>query len=307
MRSSYAAIPLLLLAVACGDDSDSNPGAGGGGGGSGGAGAGGGEGGTAPSEPANLPAVTGTCPEFTDGTNTFSPAGIAPRDVQIFRDPSATGPGPLVFYWHGTGSSPVGEPPVGLGAAMDWVKSLGGVVAAPVHDPAAGTFPWFLTTGGDDESDLILADEILACAIDKLDIDTRRIHSIGMSAGGLQTTQMSYRRSAYIASVVTYSGGKLGAIPTEDEANLFPAMIFHGGASDVVLVNFQDLSEEYRDDLRGKGHFAFICDHGGGHTIPFGDNEQPSILQFFEQHPYGTNPSPFAEALPADFPAYCAL
>jgi predicted esterase len=301
MRFGWVALAIFTL-CACSDDETTSPGGGGGaGGGAGGAG------GSMLPAPTALPQPSGTCPDFVDGDVTFSPAGIAPRQVRIFRDAAATGPGPLVFYWHGTGSSPVLEPPIGLGDAMEWVMSQGGIVAAPHHDPAAGTFPWFLTTGGDDETDLVLADEVLACAIEKVGVDTRQIHSIGMSAGGLQTTQMSYRRSGYLASVVTYSGGKLGSIPTQDEANLFAAMIFHGGMSDVVVVEFQGLSELYRDDLRDKGHFAFICDHGQGHTIPLSMNEQAAVMRFFQDHPYGTDPSPYAAALPADFPPYCAL
>lgn len=300
MRRFTWFLATLLVGVGCGSEETTALGDA-----SGGTGGGGGAAETAPSQ---LPAKTGTCPELVDGDVVFTPAGVAPRSVRIFMSPdAANNDGPLVFYWHGTGSSPAAEPPYGLGETLEWVKSQGGIVAAPHSDPAAGTFPWFLTTGGDDETDLLVADEILACAAEQVGIDTRRIHSIGMSAGGLQTTQMSYRRSSYLASVVTYSGGKIGDIPNQAEDNLFPAMIFHGGPNDVVIVNFKDLSEAYRDDLRGRDHFAFICDHGGGHTIPTGQGEQSAVKAFFENHPWGTTPSPFRDALPAGFPPYCAL
>jgi len=323
----------LLLVAACddettaaaGDDDDAAGGSaatGGGGNGTGGNGTGGvgtggvgaGGGGTAGGgavgatpNPAYLPAANGPCPDFAAGDATFSPAGIAPRSVRLYIDEAAAqnSDGPLVFYWHGTGSNPIFEPPYGLGQALNDVTAAGGVVAAPHHDPAAGTYPWFLTSGAGAEDDLFVADEVLACAIQKVGVDLRRIHSIGMSAGGLQTTQMSYRRSGYLASVVTYSGGLLGAPPLQEQQNKFAAMILHGGPSDVVGIGFQPISEAYRDDLQGKGHFAFICNHGAGHSIP--QDIQPSVSLFFADHPFGTSPSPYAGALPASFPIYCGL
>lgn len=53
-------------------------------------------------------------------------------------------------------------------------------------------------------------DDVVACAIEQLHIDTRRIYASGFSAGGLQTTWMSYARSGYLAAVVPYSGGLTG-------------------------------------------------------------------------------------------------
>jgi poly(3-hydroxybutyrate) depolymerase len=54
----------------------------------------------------------------------------------------------------------------------------------------------------------------------KNDIDTRHIHTAGMSAGGLQTTWMAYARSAYIASAVPYSGGLTRAVALQDAGNV---------------------------------------------------------------------------------------
>ena len=323
-------VSALLSTAACGGDDSAAPtgaaasttgagttGAGGDGGttgvggtgGTGGMGSTGGAGGAPPHlepDPAFLPEATGPCPEFVDGTITVTPDGKA-RDVQIWiSDAAQTLDGPLIFYWHGTGGSPINQPPNALGAAnVEAILAEGGIIAAAHHDPAAGTFPWFLTTGSGPEDDLRVADEVLACAIEKVGIDKRRIHSIGMSAGGLNTTQMSYRRSGYLASVVTYSGGLLGAPPDQDPTNKFPAMIFHGGPSDQVVIGFQAASEAYRDALTDAGHFAFICDHGMGHTIP--TDAVDSVRQFFVDHPFGTTPSPYAGGLPTGFPSYCSL
>lgn len=253
-----------------------------------------------------IPTPTSTCPEFVDGTVTVTPNGKA-RDVVLYMDPvaAAAKDGPFIFYWHGTGSSPVVEPPVGLGAdTLQAIRDMGGVVAAPFHDAAAGQWPWFLVQGTQDD-DLYVADEILACAIQKIGIDKRRIYSIGMSAGGLMTGVMSYRRSGYLASVVTYSGGSLGTREDQDPTNLFAAMSFYGGPNDMVVINFQQQTLAYQQKLRDRGDFAFACNHGRGHSIP--TDAVGSVWQFFQDHSFGTSPEPYAAALPDGFPSYCSL
>jgi predicted esterase len=144
---------------------------------------------------------------------------------------------------------------------------------------------------------------VIGCAQEKIGIDPRRVHSLGFSAGALFTSQLSFARSSYIASVATYSGG--GSAAPEDASNKFPAMIFFGGPNDMVVVNFQEQSQIYLDALRGNGQFAFLCNHGRGHSIPA--DAAPNVVKFFLDHPFGTNPSPYASGLPAGFPAYCTL
>jgi len=254
--------------------------------------------------PTFIPKPTGPCPEFQEGTLTFQPAGIPARAVRIWMsDAAKTLDGPLVFYWHGTGSQPT-EASTGIGTTqINAIKAQGGIVAAPAHDPSSGTFPWFYVTSTSRDDDLRVADEVLACAIQKVGINVSRIHSMGMSAGGLNTTQMSYRRSGYIASVATYSGGKVSTIPTQDPTNKFAAMIFHGGASDQVVINFQTASQTYSSDLKSKSQFAMLCNHGNGHTIP--TDARAAVWQFLQAHPFGTVPSPYAGGLPSSMPAYC--
>ncbi len=251
-----------------------------------------------------LPAPTGICPTIQSGDVTFAPVGIAPRKVKLALDPSATMRGPLVIYWHATGSSPV-EAAYSLGATHDEIVAGGGVIATPYSDADAGTFEWFIVNQSPRLDDFILADEIVGCLADHF--DHARIHSMGMSAGGLQTTAFSFVRATYIASVATFSGGiPDGFNPTNaDPANKFAALIFDGGDTDNVFgVDFQAASETYRAMLEASGHFAAICDHGQGHEIPL--DAAPSIAKFFAANPYGAWPSPYANGLPAGFPSYCA-
>lgn len=255
--------------------------------------------------PTDLPSPSGRCPTLMAGDVVFAPEGIPERSVRLWMSDAADElDGPVVFYWHGTGSNP-NEATFGLGQGfIDAVVDAGGIVVAPSSDPQAGTFPWYLVLG-EQEDDLILADEVLGCALESVGVDITRIHSAGMSAGGLQTSQMSYRRSNYLASVVTYSGGFLGSPPPDaDPENPLAAMSFHGGPEDIVVVSFQDATERYVDALLGAGRFGFICDHGNGHTIP---PEQNSVASFISAHPYGASPSIYEDGLPEGFPDYCFL
>jgi len=254
-----------------------------------------------------IPKPTGPCPEFAEGEVTFSPSALSiDRSVYMWiSDQAQSKDGPLIFYWYATGSAP-SEALWGLGTqVINDVKSRGGIVVAPNADPAAGQYNWYLVSTTR-EDDLILMDEVVACAVEKVGIDTRHIHTMGMSAGGLNTAQASFRRSNYLASVVTYSGGiSYVTPPIQDPDNKFAAMIFHGGTNDVYVIDFKATSEAYHTLLEDNGHFSFICDHGRGHTIP--NDATASVWQFFQDHPFGTDPSPYASGLPSGFPSYCAL
>ena len=255
-----------------------------------------------------IPSVSGACPTFAAGDLTFSPAGIEPRMARVWMDPAAfDGGGRLQFYFHGTGGSP-DEATWAYG--NEWIAAAvadGAIVVAPFNDPATGEFPWWSTNGDDRPDDFLVMDEIVACAVQDVGIDPHRIHLAGFSAGGMFTGQASYRRSNYLASVVVFSGGFYApsAAPTDAEPqNLFSAMVVHGGPGDEYggIINFLESSGYYMDALRDAGRFVVECDHGMGHTI---GNEQQSIHMFYDDHPWGTSPSPYAGGLPAGFIDEC--
>lgn len=254
-----------------------------------------------------IPSPTGTCPDIVNGTVTFAPAGMPSRSAKLYVG-DHTG-GPLIIYWHATFSGP-SEAAYSLGDTLDAVLAAGGIVAAPSSDPNAGTYEWFIVNQKSDQDDFLVADEIVACLAKNNMIDTHRIHSMGMSAGALQTTALSYLRSAYVASVATYSGGlppQMPAPPTmENPTNKFAALIFDGGTDDNVFgVDFQAASRRYRDDLTTNGHYSELCEHTAGHEIPL--DAAPAVFEFFAANPWGAWPSPYASSgIPASFPSYCA-
>lgn len=213
-----------------------------------------------------------------------------------------------MFYWHSGGREPI-EATMALGHAIREITELGGIVVAPLPDPDSGGQPWFLTGGPDGNKrmdDLILADEILACAIQEVGVDLKHIHALGMSEGGLHTSQMSYRRSNYLASVAIYSGGFIqDGLTMQEPKNQMAAMIFHGGKEDVEALKFQESSERYLGTIRKDGNFGFICNHDRGHRIPRDATSQ--VWKFFQDHPFNLRPKPYQGALPKDFPEYCKL
>ena len=236
----------------------------------------------------------------------FAPAGIPPRKVKIAMDAAKTG-GPLVLYWYATGSNP-NEAGYALGATEAQITGAGGIVATPYADTTAGQFEWFIVNKSTKLDDFIVADEIVGCLAQANLIDTKHIHSMGMSAGALQTTAVSFLRSNWVASVATYSGGipaGYSAPAMQDPENKFAAMIFDGGSTDNVYnVDFQNASMAYKAALDADGHYTALCDHNMGHSIPV--DAAPSVAKFFADNGFGQWPSPYqASGLPSSFPTYC--
>ncbi len=303
----FLAASTALLAFICGtgcsgDGGTSNgmSGTGGVSGTGGAAGQPGGSGGGSAQPTPTLPPAPASCPEFHEGMASILSGGNQ-RTFQIYIDDAAAAAqnGPIVFYWYGTSGTPT-QAVQGLGAdGIARIKAAGGLVIAPVHINT-GIFPWIQ---GDLSIEYQMMDDILGCAQSKVGVDARHVHTVGFSAGALFTAQASFARSTYLASVAMYSGGGTGMFA--DPTNLFAAMILYGGPNDMVVLSFQDQSKQYYDALVGAAHFAFECNHGGGHRIPA--DAVSSVVQFLFDHPYGTSPSPYKAGLPTGFPSYCML
>ena len=96
--------------------------------------------------------------------------------------------------------------------------------------------------------------------------------------------------------------------PDQDPQNPVAAMILYGGPTDISPVdgiNYTDASNRYLDLMRARGSFAFLCNHGGGHSVPM--DSQASAWRFMQDHPFGVSPSPYATKLPDGFLRYCTL
>lgn len=247
-----------------------------------------------------IPAVTEECPSWQTGTITFMGLG----GIQVVAGAkAATATAPLVFYWHGTGSTSR-EFGFMATAVRDGVEAEGGILVS-----------FQGTTGGDllsgtsifGRSDIDLVDQLAACAVRDHNVDPRRIFTTGCSAGGLFASALAALRSEYIAAVAPNSGGF--TFPQQFQSDYTPAlMTVHGAPGrDVVGVDFSNTSATADRAFKTRGGFVVNCNHGGGHCG--GGGLAPDIWEFFEAHPYGVEPapSPWTSGLPSGFSSQCEI
>lgn len=221
------------------------------------------------------------------------------QTVQLFVGQKKTDQkGPVLFYWHGTLSH---SAEVALmGPAVQEIQDQGGIVASFETSLGTGTntgnFVWYT-------DDFNMADYILGCAVQQLNIDTRRIYAAGCSAGGLQAGAQAITDSGYIAAAMTNSGGSL--LSTLGDPAHIPSLITaHGSCADKVIIYFNNVSKSTDKFIADHGGIAVDCDHGQGHCGAPADLIAAQ-WQFLKDHPFGVNPDPYAGGLPSSFPTYC--
>jgi poly(3-hydroxybutyrate) depolymerase len=196
-----------------------------------------------------------------------------------------------------------------MGTQITEITGAGGLVASFESTTGTGT-----NTSGTAifySDDYNTADQILACAVQQLHIDTSRIISAGCSAGGLQTGAMLYYRSSYLACGMPNSGGVVFPYTMQD-AHVPSLITTHGAAgTDVVIVDFSMTSATEDMDIKSKaassmppGGYVVDCNHGGTHCgAPA--NDIAAQWQFCKDHPFGVSPDPYGGVLPSSFPSYC--
>jgi poly(3-hydroxybutyrate) depolymerase len=244
-----------------------------------------------------IPPVPTDCPEFKNSTITYG--GLA--GIKIVAGTKASGPtAPMVFYWHGTGSSS-GEYASMAAAVNQGVVQEGGVLVS-----------FQGTTGGDllsgtsifGAGDFKLADGLLACAVKNYNIDPRRVFATGCSAGGLFSGAMAAQRSAYMAAAAPNSGGWTTPLQFQN-AHIPALMTIHGApGTDVVIIDFSQSSATADKAFKAKGGFVINCNHGGIHCG--GGGLAGDVWKFFKAHPFGVTPEPWTE-LPAGFSSQCKI
>jgi poly(3-hydroxybutyrate) depolymerase len=229
---------------------------------------------------------------------------VSGEQVQIFAGTKGEKAAPILFYWHGTGSTSA-EAQYIMGTQIAEITGEGGVVASFTSTTSQGQDTgdnvWY--TG-----DFAMADQILACAVKQFNIDTRQVYTAGCSAGGLQAGAMVFARSNYLAAAMPNSGGEFAAGVYPLEGKHVPSLITTHGAMgmDVVVIDFSTASMTEDNDVAGKGGFVVDCNHGGGHCgAPA--NDIAAQWQFCKDHPFGVSPEPYASGLPSSFPTYCTV
>lgn len=244
-----------------------------------------------PPSTGGLPTPTAPCPEIVDGTVTFCPDALSVcREAVVVNAPDASTSGPLVVHWHGTGETP--EDLLSWDYATSRIRLMvaaeAGLLVLPRADPASvarpnNPFPWWVVCGDSGSQcsrpdDFILADEIVACALEQQLASPDRITTSGMSAGGIMTAHLVDRLS-YLAGAVSWSGGMPAGYQPTTPASSAAVLAIHGGASDLycgsgqspgTCYGFQEPTETLALDVANAGRFAFVCDHQSGHVAAMG-------------------------------------
>jgi predicted esterase len=238
------------------------------------------------------------------------------------------GPYPVVFNWHGLG---------------DTAANMRGLLSGQVNSAAYKFIlvtpddSGFMVFGNNINWDVFqvnastnlegrLFDEVLACLKTRYSVDDNRIHSVGFSLGSILTDMLGVIRGDQLASTLTFSGAyfsnsantaTLGIAsgmvtwPALTTTNKYPQVILYGGTTDqynlsVVTVHFDTFGTNDQTYLNGLGHDVILCNHDSGHTAPATGFGPTQVVEFLKDHPKGTTTSPYASALPGDFPSYCA-
>ena len=269
----------------------------------------------------------GTCPMLRGGPTSdtsvvtgFRTGGVT-RSFRLLVPRSYDGSQdyPLVFAWHWLNASSGSF--VRQGELETAVEQMRFIAVLP-DSQSSYVFDWPFAEFWGIPAELQFFDDLYACVNQRFRIDRRRVHGIGVSAGGLWLTYLSTTdRANYFGSIEVLSGG-LGEVPFAwrmaytPQVNKFPAMVLWGGPTDFLGVNFDQASRRLRDELVRDQHFVVQCVHSMGHALPpisappGGGTRFRALWQFFLDHPFGSEPgtSPyFTTGLPADMPSWCAI
>lgn len=242
----------------------------------------------------------GECPTMEAGKIDLVSNGID-RSVRIIVPESGAEGKGVVFAWY-----PLGGSANWLINALDlenWAEANDLVVVVPI---ASGTqaFEWTFLQEPTENHDLVLYDDVRTCLYEAWQVDLGRVSSAGFSAGALWTSYLSLYRGDTLATILPFSGGTDPVITYVSPAGPFPALLPYGGESDTYgngLVNFYETQANFAADLAADGHFAVLCDHDLGHTIP--PEGVDMMTAWLPAHIYG-EPSPFIGDLSA-LPEYC--
>ncbi len=249
----------------------------------------------------------GTCPDLIQGMNTLPSQGIDRDFILVL--PEGYEPGteqlPLLFMW--TYLMGDADSMLQHGQVQEAADELRFIAAIPDRpgDLAIDIFGWefdpvwpYLNLASDDrvEQEVVFFDDVLSCVSEQYMVDDSCVSSVGVSAGALWTAQLAMRRSEYLASIISMSGGVGPATgvavpdvrPWIGAQRQLPALIGWGGPWDYLGVNFEWASQNLEEELEDSGHFVLECVHNCGHGVPPVDQEVglACLYRFVLDHPY---------------------
>ncbi len=264
----------------------------------------------APPELAEL--SSGECPDFSAGSTTFLSSGVERRVTTVLPSDGTEG-APVVFFFHGLMDSGYGYSGPGeyMANALDLqavADDTGTIIVLPDSEKIdlgiMQAYMWNIDVP--EGADIVLFDDLRTCAADDLGADTKKMSAFGFSGGALFVTKVVSLRGDHLASAVEASGGAEAEIPLytdpvpaySDPGSRLPVLLISGGDADVwpdpslVIVDFEETSDNLQGGLLGDGHFVVRCKHEKGHTLP---NKAWSLSRdWLDYHRWGVD-SPYEE------------
>ncbi len=259
-----------------------------------------------PSEPGD---PSGTCPDFSDGMQTFESAGEARQVLVSLPDDLQPG-APVIFYWHSFGTD------ANYWFANWGLSSLAEDTGAIVLLPQAldsRLFEWdWVTNANTGEwnpgavQDVAVFDDLRACAIQELEADVRRVYTAGFSAGAVWSTFLAQHRSDALAAAYLMSGGNIVNLTWSAPTMPIPTVAMEGGVGDVwpdpntPIADFHNGTLDFTANMLDEDQFVVRCTHNLGHSPAPGARDW--MDEFLLRHSYGEE-SPFAGDRAGDIPA----
>ena len=278
------------------------------------------------------PVESGSCDLLAPGMVTGFRVDALDRSFILTLPPGATAAGghwPVIFNWHGLGDSAPNMNPLFAGevgnAAMPFI------LVTPVSTRLGPTttplgLEWENLRAMTPNREARLFDAVLRCIDQRWGVDRDRVFTAGFSAGAIMSDLLGVLRGSQLGAVASYSGGyfsnaentaTLGPLrtypswPDLPSSAHFAQLLMYGGSNDsfnlfVATAHFDVFAGNDLPYLNARRHDVVYCNHSGGHTVPrtlLGRQ----VVEFFAAHPRGVAASPFAAALPSDYPSYCAF
>ncbi len=275
-----------------------------------------------------------TCADVAEGMNKKFMAGSGEtaleRDfiVRLPQNVDSKEGWPVVFLFHGYGDSATNFESV-LAAEVD-NSTMPFILIVPEARADIFTFgvppkglDWDMIVLEDGSAEVDLFDSVLECIDSRWGVDDTHIHLAGFSAGSITSDSIALMRPDKIASVATYSGAyfsnpdnreDLGQImgmnvgdffswpDFEAEHNKYTQVLISGAegkdtwSTSGFTIEFKHMAVFDANYLTAMGHNVILCDHQGSHKIA--GLTRKDLVQFFSDHPFGTEVSPYKDGLP---------
>lgn len=277
------------------------------------------------------------CADFAEGMNENFVVGEGDSELarsfilKLPTDVKSKKGWPVVFLWHGYGDSPQNIQGVLSGQVDN--EQMPFILVAPKARDDIFTFglppkglDWDMINLADGSAEVDMFDAILNCVDEKWGVNADHVHVSGFSAGAITADSVALMRQNVVASAFTYSGAyfsdaesraDLGVIagmtvgdffswPDMDEEHTKYTQVIVSGAegkdtwaTSGFTIDFNHMANFAANYLTAMEHNVILCNHGGSHSVS-GPNSA-TMVKFFKDHPFGTEVSPYKDALPEGY------